>query len=68
MENNIDNGTDWNIHENLKEFKSGKQDIHKTRVNIRLLFGESLLQEKEYKELIFLANQERERLSLLPDN
>jgi hypothetical protein len=38
MENKIEYGIDWNIHENLKSFKLGEQNIYKTVANIKDLF------------------------------
>ena len=64
MENKYEYGIDWNIYENLKSFKEGGQNIHKTVRNIKLLFGKNFLNEKQIRELEFLAQQETQRIRL----
>jgi hypothetical protein len=68
MENDYKMGFDWNLYENLKSFKVGEQNIHKTSANIKLLFGNKILGEKELRELEFIANQERERIRLTKED
>jgi hypothetical protein len=64
MENKYEYGIDWNIYENLKSFKEGGQNIHKTVGNIKLLFGKNFLNEKQIRELEFLAQQETQQIRL----
>jgi hypothetical protein len=64
MENKYEYGIDWNIYENLKCFKEGGQNIHKTVGNIKLLFGKKFLNEKQIREIEFLAQQEIQRIRL----
>lgn len=67
MKNNLEYGIDWNIYENLKEFKAGNQSIHQTSKNIRNLFAEIKLIESERRSLCLIAEQERNAKKLLTE-
>lgn len=60
MENILENGTDWNLYENLSEFKKGNQNIHKTLVNIRECFKHQDEHERRDMLLTLFAEQERQ--------
>ena len=66
MENVKGNGFEWNLYENLKEFKLGRQKIYKTASNIRALHKLWHDGEKEDRRLTQIAAREMARE--LPEN
>lgn len=60
MKNIYENGTDWNLYENLRQFKNGSQNEARTAINIRLLFEHKRNGEKTDKIREFEAEQERQ--------
>lgn len=64
MENVLENGFDWNLYENLKSFKRGEQNIHKTASNIKKLYTHKEVLQKERRIREFEATQESERTKL----
>jgi hypothetical protein len=64
MENKLEYGIYWNIHENLKCFKLGEQNIYKTATNIKELFKHKEEREKLERLRNFESIQETESLRL----
>ena len=64
MENNLENGIDWNLYANLKSFKSDEQNIYKTAINIRNLFEDKKIFEDMERNRKFESIIESEQLKL----
>jgi len=62
-----ENGTDWNVWQNLKSLDNKEQSIWKTQSNIRDIILKTDLSKKERRELEFIANQERGRIQSQTD-
>jgi hypothetical protein len=64
MENILENGTDWNLYENLRCFKIGEQNEYKTASNIRKLFIHVEESKRKSLELNYEAEIERQNIKL----
>lgn len=64
MENILENGTDWNLYENLKAFKNGEQNKFKTAINIRKLFKHEDEHRRGNMDLTMCAEIERQHLAM----
>lgn len=63
MENKLENGTDWNLYENLEAFKKGEQNIYKTIINIREVFKNQ--DEDKRRDMLLTLEAEKERQHLI---
>jgi len=64
MENTLEYGIDFNLYENLKAFKEGKQNEFKTAINIRKLFIHQDEQKRRNMDLSMSAEIERQHCML----